>query len=77
MKQNVTTGICGKSTVAPFTGAWIETKDKIRRHYETFVAPFTGAWIETGNKAYDIMYYWVAPFTGAWIETSYPAKIQN
>ena len=33
--------------VAPFTGAWIETKDRLPAHERIKVAPFTGAWIET------------------------------
>ena len=32
--------------VAPFTGAWIEMEEVIRRCIENEVAPFTGAWIE-------------------------------
>ena len=36
-----------KVTVAPFTGAWIETKSELGIQYLTPVAPFTGAWIET------------------------------
>ena len=34
--------------VAPFTGAWIETKDWLPLKTLAPVAPFTGAWIETG-----------------------------
>ncbi len=33
--------------VAPFTGAWIETRNRERERKEILVAPFTGAWIET------------------------------
>ena len=33
--------------VAPFTGAWIETKFKRDCIRDLRVAPFTGAWIET------------------------------
>ena len=33
--------------VAPFTGAWIETKNLFLTHLWHIVAPFTGAWIET------------------------------
>ena len=33
--------------VAPYTGAWIETKRSIRRMLVIAVAPYTGAWIET------------------------------
>ena len=33
--------------VAPFTGAWIETKTDRAYNLDLVVAPFTGAWIET------------------------------
>ncbi len=33
--------------VAPFTGAWIETKVDTLINNMRVVAPFTGAWIET------------------------------
>ena len=33
-------------TVAPFAGAWIEIRTKIRLSYRLMVAPFAGAWIE-------------------------------
>ena len=36
-------------SVAPRTGAWIETEVHKLRDPEVFVAPRTGAWIETGN----------------------------
>ena len=35
-------------SVAPFTGAWIETVGKGDLDANKTVAPFTGAWIETG-----------------------------
>ena len=35
------------STVAPFTGAWIETGARRGADQDHPVAPFTGAWIET------------------------------
>ncbi len=35
------------SLVAPFTGAWIETRLKEAKSRVSEVAPFTGAWIET------------------------------
>ena len=57
-------------TVAPFTGAWIETVDSVDTCYRAVVAPFTGAWIETDFlPAHIIQPGFVAPFTGAWIET--------
>jgi len=33
--------------VAPFTGAWIETRGRRSVITNLTVAPFTGAWIET------------------------------
>ncbi len=57
------------SNVAPFTGAWIETRCVMRGQCVNLVAPFTGAWIETGDKATQSWMTAVAPFTGAWIET--------
>jgi len=36
--------------VAPFTGAWIETRGKPGKTSTPPVAPFTGAWIETNSK---------------------------
>ena len=55
--------------VAPFTGAWIETRRDCNSEALSLVAPFTGAWIET--EALSLIYRLtaVAPFTGAWIET--------
>ena len=38
---------CWFEFVAPHTGAWIETWDKMRYAFGGFVAPHTGAWIET------------------------------
>ena len=32
---------------APFTGAWIETRQKLDQSPDRNAAPFTGAWIET------------------------------
>ena len=55
--------------VAPFTGAWIETRAAQRLLYLGSVAPFTGAWIETAFSTYNWITFPVAPFTGAWIET--------
>jgi len=56
-------------TVAPFTGAWIETAKYEKAPRENIVAPFTGAWIETQSLGPLASSRWVAPFTGAWIET--------
>ncbi len=60
---------CACRSVAPFTGAWIET---LLRGYDLTrfeVAPFTGAWIETPRVRAPPSKRCVAPFTGAWIET--------
>ncbi len=57
---------CG---VAPFTGAWIETRNSVDYKSMVRVAPFTGAWIETRIRSGRLVSTWVAPFTGAWIET--------
>ena len=56
--------------VAPFAGAWIETRSYLSLIPATKVAPFAGAWIETTNMATVFMRDLVAPFAGAWIETS-------
>ncbi len=58
--------------VAPFTGAWIETKMYLFQNQIALVAPFTGAWIETIGPLYAYDNEDVAPFTGAWIETRNP-----
>ena len=39
-----------KISVAPFTGAWIETAGIAAVHHSSLVAPFTGAWIETASE---------------------------
>ena len=56
-------------SVAPRTGAWIETKIGFLWDVEDSVAPRTGAWIETKKLIADIESRDVAPRTGAWIET--------
>ena len=35
------------TTVAPYVGAWIETKVNVYIHNDILVAPYVGAWIET------------------------------
>ena len=40
--------------VAPFTGAWIETKESELPSFINRVAPFTGAWIETDNYGVEL-----------------------
>ena len=58
--------------VAPFTGAWIEILDELKRIQQRIVAPFTGAWIEIADVAPANGLPQVAPFTGAWIEILLP-----
>ena len=55
--------------VAPFAGAWIETKEDQGGEGTPDVAPFAGAWIETTHLAQSQRPSLVAPFAGAWIET--------
>ena len=57
-------------SVAPFTGAWIETRSWRGEQGAGPVAPFTGAWIETAAAGALAAEMFVAPFTGAWIETA-------
>ena len=40
----------GGTTVAPHTGAWIETNLLLQCLYDYPVAPHTGAWIETLHR---------------------------
>ena len=56
------------TTVAPFTGAWIEIRLSNTRPIDSKVAPFTGAWIEILPWFEAVQDFKVAPFTGAWIE---------
>ena len=56
-------------TVAPLTGAWIETKGTVTGFKKRCVAPLTGAWIETNIWVFNRKLTSVAPLTGAWIET--------
>ena len=55
--------------VAPYVGAWIETKGSIIWNENYGVAPYVGAWIETGERPKVKKPYMVAPYVGAWIET--------
>ncbi len=57
------------SKVAPYVGAWIETKSKKVMLSATAVAPYVGAWIETRNWDKPEIGAGVAPYVGAWIET--------
>ena len=63
--------------VAPYVGAWIETRiyESIRNVVK--VAPYVGAWIETQLAGAKYVCKYVAPYVGAWIETrkSYPHNL--
>ena len=61
-----------RCSVAPITGAWIETFLGFFRIKSFPVAPITGAWIETRCLRSQTDARWVAPITGAWIETTTP-----
>ena len=41
------TALISVMTIAPFTGAWIETSIGYKQGDGFQIAPFTGAWIET------------------------------
>ena len=56
-------------SVAPHTGAWIETLSILTIYTPLAVAPHTGAWIETRDGLGWFLRNRVAPHTGAWIET--------
>ena len=49
MKHVHVAAIGNGHVVAPFTGAWIETRLAERVFNCKAVAPFTGAWIETAR----------------------------
>ena len=55
--------------VAPYVGAWIETRSVPTTGKYNTVAPYVGAWIETLNLLMARLRYAVAPYVGAWIET--------
>ena len=55
--------------VAPYVGAWIETRGLLGGAARFFVAPYVGAWIETRPIARPMPPAPVAPYVGAWIET--------
>ena len=61
-------------SVAPRTGAWIETNTPQGSPRTRIVAPRTGAWIETHLRGNDVIKETVAPRTGAWIETLKDAR---
>ena len=47
LKQTKVDLVNGETKVAPYVGAWIETKNIQRDTSEVPVAPYVGAWIET------------------------------
>ena len=53
-----------KLIVAPYTGAWIETKQHVSYSQGHSVAPYTGAWIETLLLLMTVSIYLVAFFMG-------------
>ena len=55
--------------VAPYVGAWIETRLRGSASSLHEVAPYVGAWIETRYQAQRASAVFVAPYVGAWIET--------
>ena len=59
-----------KQIVAPYVGAWIETKPLCANYTIRRVAPYVGAWIETCRFLDWSRQTKVAPYVGAWIETS-------
>jgi len=56
------------SSVAPYTGAWIEIAKSTIDGLVQEVAPYTGAWIEIFITSQSLNPKNVAPYTGAWIE---------
>ena len=56
--------------VAPYVGAWIETRVRPTDGCRSSVAPYVGAWIETSDERFYMTVIAVAPYVGAWIETS-------
>ncbi len=62
--------------VAPYVGAWIETRTSSRASASQLVAPYVGAWIETSCPLSVSALRHVAPYVGAWIETRHtPMKL--
>ena len=55
--------------VAPYVGAWIETRIIFKLALLVEVAPYVGAWIETSRTHQTKQNRFVAPYVGAWIET--------
>ena len=47
LKRATSTLLASRQKVAPYVGAWIETKKRRMNDRITNVAPYVGAWIET------------------------------
>ena len=47
LKLFIVRDLLGVKPVAPYTGAWIETRREKKGDRLELVAPYTGAWIET------------------------------
>ena len=58
-----------QALVAPYVGAWIETRSSLCVRLRCLVAPYVGAWIETYCLRIALFTSAVAPYVGAWIET--------
>ena len=50
LKQIITSSQFEKSVVAPYAGAWIETRYIFSPFFNATVAPYAGAWIETWSS---------------------------
>ena len=68
--KQITTKLNPETFVAPYVGAWIETREWTQVNGVNGVAPYVGAWIETPHRRRHARWLWVAPYVGAWIETS-------
>ena len=55
--------------VAPYVGAWVETKTAETTASTAIVAPYVGAWVETRKSKKRYRKKSVAPYVGAWVET--------
>ncbi|KFN07034.1 hypothetical protein DJ90_4553 [Paenibacillus macerans] len=59
-----------RPAVAPYAGAWIESRLKNIPCVLDHVAPYAGAWIESEVRRRKLREFLrVAPYAGAWIES--------
>ena len=70
LKQRAYVHARTRRRVAPYVGAWIETREAEGSGTSFKVAPYVGAWIETIYTMRSSLRLRVAPYVGAWIETS-------